>query len=328
MRTRTRTVSEQVVSSASATLSSYCATNDLLEQRLDALLPPAEKDPQPLHRAIRYAVFSGGKRLRPRLLIAVAAACEAGPVEIELVLNAACAVEFLHSASLIHDDLPVFDDAPERRGRPTVHVLFGEPLAILAGDALLSRAYEVIAESPSRLAHRALGIIRLLGAAAGSREGIIGGQSMEQFVQTEAATSPSGDKSSKPVFTPDMVDRYHAMKSAALFRLAAMAGALASGSENRLGWAKVGHYLGMAFQLADDLCDVSGQAATAGKPVGRDAALGRPNAALVHGQNETRSRMEVLFQKANTLAASLVAEPRPLIDLLDQAGTYFGLRAA
>ena len=91
------------------------------------------------------------------------------------MLNAACAVEFLHAASLIHDDLPVFDDSAERRGQPTVHVLFGEPLAILAGDALLSRAYEVVAESPSRLAHRILGIIRLLGAAAGSREGIIGG---------------------------------------------------------------------------------------------------------------------------------------------------------
>jgi geranylgeranyl diphosphate synthase type II len=281
-----------------------------------------------LHRAVRYAVFSGGKRLRPRLLIAVAAACKAGPLETELVLNSACAVEFLHSASLIHDDLPAFDDSPERRGRPTVHVLFGEPMAILAGDALLSRAYEVVAESPPRLAHRTLGIIRLLGAAAGTREGIIGGQSMEQPVPADASPSGSDAQAAKPAFTPDMVDRYHAMKSAALFRLATMAGAIAAGSEARDAWAQVGHYVGMAFQLADDLCDVSGHAAAAGKPVGRDAALGRPNAALVHGQNETRRRMEALLREANALASSLVAEPRPLIELLGQASSHFGLNAA
>lgn len=330
MKTHRKTTPSNIATPTARNLDYSYLTNDLIEQRLNALLPPAEQVPQLLHRAMRHAVFSGGKRLRPRLLIAVVASCGVetrGSAEIDLALNAACAVEFLHAASLIHDDLPAFDDAPERRGKPTVHVLFGEPLAILAGDALLSCAYEVIAKSPASLAHRSVAIIRLMGAAAGSREGIIGGQSMEQDLQSHPEGVASDGEATPPAFTPDMLERYHFMKSAALFRLAAVAGALVAGHENLRDWAKVGDYLGLALQLADDLGDVAGQSATLGKPVGRDAQLHRPNAALVHGQTETRHRMWTLLQKTRTLAASLVADPKPLVALLNQSSSYFGLTA-
>lgn len=300
----------------------YYAAADLLEQRLHSLLPTADEEPQNLHRAMRHSVFGGGKRLRPRLLVAVAAACGADAADKVLVLNAACAIEFIHCASLIHDDLPVFDNAPQRRGRPTVHVQYGEPLAILAGDALLSRAYEVLAEVPSRLAHRALQIIRLMGTATGSREGIIGGQSLEQPPQRDDADTLKQD-SSIMSFPPDVVERYHIMKSAALFRLAASAGAVVSGSANREAWGKVGCYLGQAFQLADDLCDVSTHVAAAGKPLGRDATLGRPNAALASGPREVSRKMWTLFRNAYELAVSLAAEPQPLVALLDQVGSHF-----
>lgn len=322
MKVMNRALPVSVESAAAPALSAYCTSSSLFEKRLDALLPPAEHSPQVLHRAMRYAVFSGGKRLRPLLLIAVAAACgaeDASSAEAQLVLNAACAVELLHCASLVHDDLPVFDDSPMRRGRPTVHMMFGEPIAILAGDALLALAFECIAESPIKVSRRAMGILRLVGSAVGSSEGIIGGQSLEQeWLPNASSTSP-------PHFAPGLVERYHAMKSAALFRLSAAAGAMAVGSTQRGAWGRVGHLLGLAFQLADDLGDVGSSSTALGKPTGRDAALGRPNAALLHGQAETRKRMEALIREATTLAASLSIEPQPILGLLNQAGANFGL---
>ncbi|MCS6912651.1 MAG: polyprenyl synthetase family protein [Myxococcales bacterium] len=276
-----------------------------LEERLEALLPSEAEAPQALHRAMRYAVFSGGKRIRPRLLLTVAAACAAEPIEFELALHAACSVEFIHSASLIHDDLPAFDDAHMRRGRPTVHVLFGEAIAILAGDALLTRAFEVLAEAPARLARRALRIVRLLGQATGSREGLIGGQGLEE--------SPH----------PDVLDRYHAMKTAALFRVATEAGATAAGAADTAAWAEVGHCLGLAYQLADDLCDACGTEHTAGKPVRRDVALGRPNAVALLGEEATRLRLEELLRQARTQAEGLAVDPGPITTMLDELTTYF-----
>lgn len=278
---------------------------DLLEERLDALLPSADTAPQALHRAMRYAVFSGGKRIRPRLLLTVASACAAEEAEFDLALSAACAVELIHSASLVHDDLPAFDDAAERRGRPTVHVLFGEAMAVLAGDGLICRAFELLAETPPRLARRALRLVHLLGQATGSREGLIGGQSLE--------SAPLGD----------VLDRYHAMKTAALFRLATEGGATAAGAADTSAWAEVGQCLGMAYQIADDLCDAYGQAEVAGKPVRRDEALGRPSAVAQMGERAARERLGELLDRARGRATALAADPGPIGALLDELAGHF-----
>lgn len=287
---------------------------DPLEESLHALLPDAEMQPQALHRAMRHAVFSGGKRIRPRLLLTVAAACAAAEAELELARCAACAVELVHSASLVHDDLPCFDDAATRRGRPTVHKVYGEAVAVLAGDALLTRAFEVVAESPPRLARRAMRIVRLLGQATGSREGIIGGQSLEQV---------PGGGSAGLVCEPDLLSRYHAMKTAALFRLAAEAGATAAGATDAPAWSEVGQCLGLAYQLADDLCDVFGSTDSAGKPVRRDAALGRPNAAAIVGEQRTRSRLKALLDQAIDRTRALAADPVPLVGLIEELAMHF-----
>ena len=276
---------------------------DPVEEALVALLPRKDETPETLHRAMHHAVFSGGKRIRPRLLLTVAAACAADDAEMDLAMRA---IELIHSASLVHDDLPCFDDADLRRGKPTVHKLFGEPMAVLVGDALLTRAFEVLAETPSRLARRALRIVGLLGQATGSQHGIIGGQSLEQ----------NGLDGS-------IIDRYHAMKTAALFRLAASAGAVAAGATDAEAWGEVGQCLGLAYQLADDLCDTVGSVEVAGKPVRRDETLGRPNAALISGENATKQRLVSLILRSQARTRELAAEPKPLIDLIDDLSGYF-----
>lgn len=288
-----------------------------LEDHLRSLLPNTEAAPQALHRAMWHAVFPGGKRVRPRLLLTVAEACAADAAELDLAMHAACAVELIHSASLVHDDLPCFDDASLRRGQPTVHKAYGEAMAVLAGDALLTRAFEILAEAPPRLARRALRIVRLLAQATGSQEGIIGGQSLEQSPATRVSKSPS-----LPM-APELLGRYHAMKTAALFRLAAAAGATAAGATDAEAWGEVGQNLGLAFQLADDLCDAFGSAAIAGKPVRRDAALGRPNAASLVGEGSSRARMNELLGRALEQTRALAVDPTPLIRLIEDLSGHF-----
>jgi geranylgeranyl diphosphate synthase type II len=283
----------------------------LFEERLRAVLPGEDEDPQVLHRAMRYTVLSGGKRVRPRLLLAVAEACCAGPMcaaTQQLALAAACSVELIHCASLVHDDLPSFDNASTRRGSPTVHVAFGEPLAILVGDALLTRAFELLAETPGRLASRAMRIIKLLARLTGSAEGIIGGQSLEEAGLELGFAAPDRDGAGG-------VTRYHTMKTAALFRFATEAGAIAAGAGQLPQWAELGVGLGLAYQLADDLYDAGGDPC-GGKPVGRDAALGRPNAAALRGIAESRALLRHLLLRTRQQAQNLAARPSVLTALM------------
>ena len=303
---------ESVVSSMelaeSETLDPTCLAG-LVEDWIEHVLPPADTHPAPLHRAMRYAVLSGGKRLRPLLLLHVASACAASGPGVELALRAACAVELVHAASLVHDDLPCFDDADERRGRPTVHVLTGEPMAVLVGDALLSLAFEVLAGAPSRMATRALKLLRVLGQATGSASGIIGGQSLEGAATREDATAG---------FSAEQVEHYHAMKTGALFRFAAEAGAVAAGAASSASWAEVGQLVGAWYQMADDLMDACADAEVAGKPVGRDAALGRPRAIRCDGEDRVRTRMTCLLDEIHARIAGLAIAPRPLLALVEQ----------
>lgn len=272
---------------------------DSLEHKLSALLPDPDAEPHALHRAMRDAMVPGGKRLRPRLLLLVANACAGGqwdPDQVELALRAGCAIELIHGASLVHDDLPSFDNSALRRGRPSIHAAFGEPVAILAGDALLIQAFEILGEAPASQGRQAIEVVALLAKATGSVAGIIGGQALETDASDAAAT----------------VDHYHAMKTGALFRFAAEAGARIGGAADPAAWAEVGMWLGRALQLVDDLYDVHGSAIDWGKPIGRDSALGRPNAvrsagsegviAQLHGLlTATADRISALTERGDAL---------------------------
>lgn len=286
-------------------------TPEALRDHLDDLLPPAEQAPTSLHRAMRAAVLDGGKRVRPRLLFAVfGAACggDATPAQRDFALRAASAIELVHSASLVHDDLPCFDDADTRRGRPTVHRAFGEANATLAGDALIVLAFQLLSEPAAPLPGRRLEFVHQLALATGSSEGIIGGQGLEEVLSANAVAQTIG------TLAPGAVERYHALKTAALFRLAAQAGAAAACSANIDAWADLGARLGLAFQLADDLIDVEG--GDAGKPVGQDAAHGRPNRVLCEGRLVARRQFATLLDGAITSVMELASDPQPLLSFL------------
>lgn len=276
-----------------------------LEERLLALLPPADGLPQPLFRAVNAAVFAGGKRLRPRLLLAVAQAYSTDEAQAELSMLAACAIELVHCASLVHDDLPCFDDAVTRRGQPTVHVLYGEAIAVLVGDALLNRAYEVLAEAPPPLAFAALRIIRLLGRATGIEEGIIGGQGLEAQERSSALGI-------------EHVARYHMMKTASLFKVAAQAGAIAAGAKNAVAWAQVGAMLGLAYQLADDLCDDKEDAEQAAKRLNTEKRQGPLNAAVQRDVKEREVELHKLLEQAREVTQTLAPQPSPVLGFIDR----------
>ena len=245
-----------------------------IDQALEAALARSEagNPPPRLAAALRYTLFPGGARVRPQLCIAVAEAC--GGDNPELADAGAVAIEFLHCASLVHDDLPCFDDAATRRGKPSVHTVFGEPLAVLTGDALIVMAFDAVARAgaldPARLAPMLLAITRGVGMPSG----IVAGQAWE----------------SEP-YTP--VEPYHRAKTGALFVAAVTAGAVASGADPG-AWRMVGEKLGEAYQVADDLLDAVCAPADCDTPTGRDAALRRPSSVAERGLTGARDHLEAL----------------------------------
>ncbi len=248
-----------------------------IEQALQAAIATVAVPscPPRLLAAMHHAVFPSGARVRPKLTLAVAAAC--GESDPAVTDAAACAVEFMHCASLVHDDLPCFDDAATRRGVPSVHKMFGEPLAVLAGDSLILLAFQtlgLLAHAPNKLALLVMTLSRAVGAPAG----IIAGQAWE--------CEPAID-----------LRHYHRAKTGALFGAAAIAGAAAAGVEAE-PWRELGETLGEAFQVADDVRDACASAGEIGKPIGRDAALGRPNAVAALGLAGAVTRLEALVAQA------------------------------
>jgi geranylgeranyl diphosphate synthase type II len=230
-----------------------------IEQALSAAIEPGEQAgcPPALAAAIRHAVFPGGARIRPRLCLAVAAAC--GEDHPSVVDAAAGAIELLHCASLVHDDLPCFDDAAIRRGRPSVHRAFGERLAVLAGDALIVLAFESLADGCRAAPARLPALLRLIGRAVGTGGGIVAGQAWECEPRAVLA-------------------QYQQAKTGSLFAAATLAGATAAGVTDPAPWSLVGERIGEAYQVADDILDATANPVEIGKPVGRDEALGRPSA--------------------------------------------------
>ena len=230
-----------------------------IEQSLAAAIATGEQQgcPPKLAGAIRHAVFPGGARIRPQLCLAVAQAC--GDDDPLLSDAAATSIELLHCASLVHDDLPCFDDAPTRRGRASVHYAYGESLAVLAGDALIVLAFQTLgaaaASSPARLAP----LLATIAAGVGMPFGIVAGQAWECEPRVSLAD-------------------YQRAKTGALFAAATCAGAQAAGA-NAADWRGLGEWLGEAYQVADDIRDVAADPELLGKPMGQDAALCRPSAA-------------------------------------------------
>jgi geranylgeranyl diphosphate synthase type II len=253
------------------------ATDDRIERALERALELAigPGTPPRLADALRYAVLPGGGRVRPALVLAVAEAC--GMAVAPVAEAAAAAVELLHCASLVHDDLPCFDDAPLRRGRASVHRAYGTELAVLVGDGLIVAAFEVLAVGCRRAPQLSTALVRAVGAGVGSAAGIIAGQAWE--------SEPALD-----------LRAYHQAKTGALFEASVRAGAIAGGGDPK-AWSPLGQRLGEAYQVADDIADAVGSAAALGKPVGQDAAMGRPSAARVLGVQGAHARLDALFEQ-------------------------------
>jgi farnesyl diphosphate synthase len=275
----------------------------------DRLLPGEIARPQQLFAAMRHGVLNGGKRLRPFLVLESAALFEA---DAEAALRVAAALECVHCYSLIHDDLPAMDDDDLRRGQPTVHKAFDEASAILAGDSLLTYAFDILADTATALpAERKLALVLGLARAAGPG-GMAGGQALD----LEAERS-SPDEAG--------IIRLQAMKTGALIRYACEAGAILAGAseEDRERLTEFGSAIGLAFQLADDLLDLTADTETMGKATGKDAAAGKATLAALHGIDWTRAQLRGLVAQAHALL-----EPYgERADLLRQAASFVAERS-
>ncbi len=266
----------------------------MVEEALDAALPPAGALPSPLHEAVRHSLFAGGKRLRPLILIASA---EAVGGRASAVLPAACAVELIHTYSLIHDDLPSMDDSPTRRGRPTCHVVFGEALAVLAGDALHALAFELLAATGEPAgAERALWSVREIATAIGTR-GMVGGQALDLQGEGRPELARHGNWPAEP---GDGVYLIHSWKTAALLRACVRCGAILAGAaEARLAsLTAYGEQLGLAFQIVDDVLDETGDTGHLGKQTGQDAARQKLTFPAVFGIERSREMAALHTQRA------------------------------
>jgi len=278
-----------------------------IDAALETALPTASTCPPLIADAMRYSVFAGGKRLRPILTLAAADAVVDGghaPSETRdsgtnLAMQAACAVEMIHTYSLVHDDLPAMDDDDLRRGRPTAHIVYGEGTAILSGDALQTHAFIVLGrhqpDEPPELGQRRLRAIERLAQAAGAA-GMVGGQVLDLAA---TGTGPGGQTPNAPGASPDAALReIHERKTGALIGAAAVIGAIMAGGDAAAVDAvdRYAAHLGLAFQIVDDILDVEGDTAELGKTAGKDAAAHKPTYPSIHGLGRSR-----------TLAAEAVA---------------------
>ena len=276
-----------------------------VERTLDRVLPPATREPRRLHEAMRYSVLAGGKRLRPIFALAAYEAC--GGRDHEAILPSAAALELLHTYSLIHDDLPAMDNDALRRGKPTCHVVFGEALAILAGDALQTLGAYLLASEPagSRWATRRNRASREILWALGS-EGMAGGQAMD-LEQTGSAGSVS----------PKTLVTIHSKKTGLFLEAALLAGAhwAGAGAAQRRALKKYGASLGLAFQIVDDILDETQSAEALGKTPGKDTAQGKATFPALWGLEESRREVERLLSDALRAAAEFEPRSRDLREL-------------
>jgi geranylgeranyl diphosphate synthase, type II len=287
-------VSEAVKTAAPALETTFAQLRAWVDEALDRALAPEDAWPATIHRAARYSVFAGGKRIRP--LLTLAAGDAVGGTRAD-VLPLACAVELIHTYSLIHDDLPAMDNDDLRRGKPTSHKVFGEALAILAGDALLTRAFQVLAEMPADAdeagLRRRIQTIALLGAACGTT-GLIGGQ--VEDLESEGL-----------VVAPEALERLHRAKTGALLRACVVGGALLGGANASQTRAleRYADAIGLAFQIVDDVLDATEGAEQLGKTAGKDQAAHKATYVSVHGLERARVLAGDLLREALEAVAPL-----------------------
>ena len=278
-----------------------------VDQALDSFLPNENKMPHTLHKAMRYSIFAGGKRIRPILMLA---ACEAVSTRSEVAMPAACAMEMIHTYSLIHDDLPAMDDDDFRRGRPTSHKVFGEANAILAGDALLTAAFYLLSkpvDGAEVSAEVQLSVINIIARSAGSA-GMVGGQ----LVDMES----EGDDVEIDLPTLEYI---HTHKTGALIKASIEVGALLgrSGAPEFKALSRYGELAGLAFQIADDILDVVGDQDVIGKDIGSDAARGKATYVSLLGLSEARSRADELRTMALEAIEGLGENAEPLRQIVN-----------
>jgi geranylgeranyl diphosphate synthase type II len=274
-----------------------------VEAALARILPAPPACPAPVADAMRYSLLAGGKRLRPILCLASA---EAVGGDRMLAMPAACAVELIHTYSLIHDDLPAMDNDTMRRGRPTLHVVAGEGMAILAGNGLLTEAFHLLAREPPSadpaVATRKLRVIEVVACAAGGT-GMVGGQAIDLAAIASGGTGPTVDA--------DTLQTMHAKKTGALIRAAAVAGAIMGGGTDAQVEAidRAAAEFGLAFQIVDDILDVEGASADLGKTAGKDAAAGKPTYPALYGvEASRRMAADCLARAEATLRAAALVE--------------------
>jgi len=263
-----------------------------VDASLDRLLPPAAAQPPVIHEAMRYSIFAGGKRIRPILCLESARIFDA---DVAPAHYPACAIEFIHTYSLIHDDLPALDNDDLRRGKPTNHKKFGEATAILAGDALLTLAFETIGAAPVD-AQRRVAMLTEISQAAGTINGMVGGQVADLAAEGKPATAAA-------------LEYIHLSKTAALIRASVSSGAICTGAspEDVARLRTFGESIGLLFQVMDDILDVEESSAALGKTAGKDVAQQKATYPAVHG-------LERSHQIANELSAKAVSQLAPYGD--------------
>ncbi|MEO7658376.1 MAG: polyprenyl synthetase family protein [Pyrinomonadaceae bacterium] len=277
----------------------FAKVREDVDKTLDELIPSAETAPTRLHEAVRWSVFAGGKRIRPAILIAVGKTFGA---VTEKLLNSAAAVEMIHTYSLIHDDLPAMDDDDLRRGKATCHKQFDEATAILAGDVLQTLAFKAIADDTLLTAETRVGLISLIGDAAGTPNGMVSGQQLDLDAEGRSLQI-------------DEIEQIHRQKTGALISASALAGAVIGGAtEHEL--AAIDRYaanLGLLFQITDDLLDVTQPTTTLGKTAGKDAAAAKATYPGHYGVDATRD-LAANYHKMACDELSLIDKDTLLLD--------------
>jgi geranylgeranyl pyrophosphate synthase len=270
----------------------------LIDSELDRLIPKETEEPTRVHSAIRWSLFAGGKRFRPALLLATGQTFGASN---DNLLRAACALEMIHTYSLIHDDLPSMDNDELRRGRPTCHVKFDEATAVLAGDALQTLAFQTIAEDERLSPDLRVQLISEIARAAGTPEGMVAGQAHDLDAESRDVTN-------------DELERIHHRKTGALIRAAARCGAIIAGADQREleAVSKYATNLGLLFQITDDLLDVTATAEDLGKTPGKDARSRKATFPAVYGIEATHAQLEVVH-RAGCDALEGISPPSQLL---------------
>jgi len=270
----------------------------LVDECLDRLLPPENQEPFTIHRAMRYSVFAGGKRVRPILVLASGESL-AGDRGVLLYLGAA--IEMMHTYSLIHDDLPALDNDDLRRGVPTCHKVFGDAIAILAGDSLLTRCFQILADLPKVTDLTKVRIIREVATATGSIKGMIGGQVVD--LESEG----------KPV-TGKLLEYIHESKTGALLKACVRCGAFAAGAgiSELNALTEFGGKIGLVFQIVDDILDITSSSEVLGKTAGKDEKVKKATYPALYGIEASKQRARELMESALADIRSFGSEAEPL----------------